>query len=461
MKVCGYCNNEYNDTEPKCPVCGSTLIKHNKHSDPAEAELKRIKDEIERKRKSRGLIVGIGAAVIILAVVIAIFSIVGYVTDPQRDIAKEANELVSQAEQQINDGNYDEAIDILNRVNPEWDNYGKVETLRTKAVRGQLTATVSQYQASGDYEGVIEFINTNVLDVNSDPEIKKIYDDSVAKYKEIVIQKADEYITAGDYSSATSVITTAVRIIGEDNDLNNKLAFINRSEIYTTVVGYKNNGDYAAAITYVNERLDVVGTDSEILLVLSECENEYRKAVISKAASIYQSSGYQAALAEINAGLAVMQNDSELLSEQAAYLACEPIILFSMDPYTKDGDIMHYSSMKDTMGNTHSDVLMGYEIDGASETYDIGGQYNKLTGTIFVREDDKGKENAAGIRIYGDGVLLYENMNITSSTKPTAIDVNISGVVDLKIVLYCGGGNWMSGYDMYPVISGITLQKTR
>ena len=113
MKICGYCNNEYNDAEPKCPVCGSTLLKHNKHSDPAEAELKRIKDEIERKRKSRGLIVGIGAAVIVLAVVIAIFSIVGYVTDPQRDIAKEANELVSQAEQQINDGNFDEAIETI------------------------------------------------------------------------------------------------------------------------------------------------------------------------------------------------------------------------------------------------------------------------------------------------------------------------------------------------------------
>lgn len=189
MKVCGYCNNEYNDSEPKCPVCGSTLLKHNKHSDSAEAELKRIKEEIERKRKSRSLIIGIGAAAIVLAIVIAIFSITCYVTDPQRDIAKEANELVSQAEQQLNDGNYDEAIDILNRVNPEWDNYGKVETLRTKAVRGRLTATVSQYQASGDYEGVIEFINTNVSDINSDPEIKKIYDDSVAKYKEIVIQK--------------------------------------------------------------------------------------------------------------------------------------------------------------------------------------------------------------------------------------------------------------------------------
>ena len=88
MKVCGYCNNEYNDSEPKCPVCGSTLLKHNKHSDSAEAELKRIKEEIERKRKSRSLIIGIGAAAIVLAIVIAIFSITCYVTDPQRDIAK-------------------------------------------------------------------------------------------------------------------------------------------------------------------------------------------------------------------------------------------------------------------------------------------------------------------------------------------------------------------------------------
>lgn len=458
MKVCGYCNNEYNDSEPKCPVCGSALLKHNKHSDSAEAELKRIKEEIERKRKSRSLIIGIGAAAIVLAIVIAIFSITCYVTDPQRDIAKEANELVSQAEQQLNDGNYDEAIDILNRVNPEWDNYGKVETLRTKAVRGRLTATVSQYQASGDYEGVIEFINTNVSDINSDPEIKKIYDDSVAKYKEIVIQKADEYITAGDYSSATSVITTAVRIIGEDSDLNSKLVDINRSEIYATVVGQKNTGDYAAAITYVNERLDIVGTDSDILLVLSECENEYRKAVISEAVNAYQSSGYQAALSEINAGLAVMPDDSELLSEQAAYLACEPISLFSIEPYTKDGYTEHRSSEKDTMGNSYSDVLVGYGREGSSETYDIGSQYNRLTGTIFIPEWSKGAENTAGVRIYGDGALLYENMNIASDTKPTPFEVNISGVTDLKIVLYCGGDMWTK---LSPLITDLTLQKTR
>lgn len=108
-----------------------------------------------------------------------------------------------------------------------------------------MVATSSQYQASGDYEGIIEFIKTNVSDVNSDPEIKKIYDDSVIKYKEIVIKKADEHVAAGDYSSAASVITTAIRIIGEDSDLSAGIVvitavisdFVLMQSIFATIFG--------------------------------------------------------------------------------------------------------------------------------------------------------------------------------------------------------------------------------
>ena len=465
MKVCGYCNNEYNDSEPKCPVCGSTLLKHNKHSDPAEAELKRIKEEIERKRRSRSLIIGIGVAVTLLAIVIAIFSITSYATDPQRDIAKEANELVLQAEQQIHAGNYDKAIDILNRVNPEWDNYGKAEALRTKAVRGQLVATSSQYQASGDYEGIIEFIKTNVSDVNSDPEIKKIYDDSVIKYKEIVIKKADEHVAAGDYSSAASVITTAIRIIGEDSDLSSKLADINRGEIYATVLNYMNSENYADAITYVNERLNIIGTDSDVLLVLSECEDKYRNSIISEAANAYQSGGYQAALSKINVGLAVMPNDSELLNEQAAYQACEPMSLFSLEAYSySDYEPFYETNVKDILGNTYSNAMRGWasmsDGGGSVAVYDIGGKYNKLIGSIIVSEDDKGKDGAATIQIYGDGILLYENSSITSDTKSFQIEIDISYVTDLKFVL-CSSQRWSSIYSVDAIICDVVLQKTR
>lgn len=472
MKICGYCNNAYNDAEPKCPVCGSTLLKHNKNSDPAESELKRIKDEIKRKRKIRSIIIGIGASVIVLAIVIAIISIGSYATDPQRAISKESNDLFSQAEQQIDAGEYDDAIDILNRISPEWDNYDKVEALRTKAVQAKLTATANQYQASGDYESVIAFISENVSDFNSNPEIKKIYDDSVAKYKQAVLSKADDYINAGDYDSAASVITTAIRIVGDDSDLISKLDAINRSEIYSTVLDYKNNGEYALAITYVNEHMDIVGTDSDILLILSECENEYREGVIEEATNAYQGNGYQAALSKINAGLAVMPNDPELMSEQSAYLACEPISLFSLEPYTYTGYPSEGTGGVDTLGNVydhfwedlawlHNNSWDSSNAGGSTIIYDIGGQYNILSGTVFVDENSKGDDEISSVRIFGDGTLLYENTNITCNTKPITVTLDITNVFDLKIELITCGRFGMSPHSLSANLGDITLQKTR
>ena len=42
MKICGYCNNEYDDKEKKCPVCDSTILKHTKNTTSAKAEYERI-----------------------------------------------------------------------------------------------------------------------------------------------------------------------------------------------------------------------------------------------------------------------------------------------------------------------------------------------------------------------------------------------------------------------------------
>ena len=464
MKVCGYCNNEYNDAEPKCPVCGSTLLRHNKTSNSAEAELVRIKDEIRKKRKTRSLIISIGAAVVLLSIIVAIICLVNYATDPQRDINKEAHEYYLQAEQLVDEGKYDEAIDILNRISPNWDNFYLVGDLRTAAVRNQLTSTLAGYESSGDYEMVIEYISNNVENIESDPEIKAIYDDSVAKYKESALKKADEYVSTGNYDAAKSILTTASRIIGEDYEINDKLLTVNRFEILSTATEYKNNGEYSSAIVYINERLEIVGTDSDILLVLSECENEYRKTVISKAASIYQSSGYQAALAEINAGLAVMPNDSELLSEQAAYQACEPMSLFALEAYSyNDYKPFYETNVKDILGNTYSTAMRGWtsmsDGGGSVAVYDIGAKYNKLTGTIIVSEDDKGDDGAATIQIYGDDILLYENSSITSDTKSFSVEIDISNVTDLKFVL-CSSKSWMSDH-VSAIICDVMLQKTR
>lgn len=237
------------------------------------------------------------------------------------------------------------------------------------------------------------------------------------------------------------------------------------SKVYAQALRLKENKDYSAAIEYINSNLDTVGNNKEIMSVLSACENSYRQDVVSAAMAAYKSAGYEAALAEIDAGLAILPDDTTLLSEQAAYNECKPISLFSLTPYTySETKPAHYKNMKDTLGNNYADAWQGFgkESDGGSSvTYDIGKRYNTLTGTIIVREDDKGEPDAASIRIYGDGVLLYEKTNITSDTKPIPIQLDVTNVTDLKIELNCGGGNWMSGYHVYAVICDVQLEKMR
>ena len=97
---------------------------------------------------------------------------------------------------------------------------------------------------------------------------------------------------------------------------------------------------------------------------------------------------------------------------------------------------------------------------GSVAVYDIGGKYNKLIGSIIVSEDDKGKDGAATIQIYGDGILLYENSSITSDTKSFQIEIDISYVTDLKFVL-CSSQRWSSIYSVDAIICDVVLQKTR
>ena len=234
-------------------------------------------------------------------------------------------------------------------------------------------------------------------------------------------------------------------------------------KIYEQAQRYKESKDYASAITYIKSNLDIVNNNKDVMSILDACQKTYRQNVISSALSAYQSSGYEAAIAEIDEGLTILPDDATLLSERTSYAECQPISLFSLTPYTySETKPAHYKNMKDTLGNSYANAWMGFgkESDGGSSvTYDIGQRYNILTGTIIVREDDKGEPDAAGIRIFGDGVLLYENMQITSDTKPIQLQLDVTNVTDLKIELNCGGGNWMSGYHVYAVICDIELEK--
>ena len=142
--------------------------------------------------------------------------------------------------------------------------------------------------------------------------------------------------------------------------------------------------------------------------------------------------------------------------------------LTTLSPYyTSNNYFQVMTGIRDIMGNYYNTGIRSYadHIGGqwdSGETYwvwDIGGKYTRLTAKGIIREEDKGmSKNLSGIvRIYGDGRLLYQKTNITSDTKPYDIEVNISGVQDLKLEMY-GQSSTLGFSGIDAVLVDIMLQ---
>ena len=214
MKTCGYCGRTYDDSEPKCPGCGSTLLKHSHGADSAAADYDRIKREIERKRKQKSkILAGIAAAVVLLIIIIVVSTIA---RGPQRRINSNARDMYESALRDYNAGNYDSALSTLGAIDASWSDYRKAADLRQQAVRGMLSERASGYMATGDYEAIIQLVNSNLDSVNGDAEIKRIYDSAVSSYRDKITTKAEQAYQSSGYAQALSIVNSGLSVLNGD-----------------------------------------------------------------------------------------------------------------------------------------------------------------------------------------------------------------------------------------------------
>lgn len=375
MKTCGYCGRTYDDSQPRCPSCGSTLLRHSYGEASAAADYDRIKKGIEENRKSRSkILIGVAAAVV-LVIIIIVVSIVSHVNNPQREIDSNAQEMYESALSDVNAGKFDSALGTLDSIDTSWSDYNKAISLQQEAVKGMLREKANGYMSNCEYEAIIRLITTNIENISSDPELKSLYDSAAASYREQVLDNAEQ---------------------------------------------------------------------------------------------AFSSDGYQSAIHVISNGLSVLPGDAILQAEKDRYFTFAPVDITSIVPYFEGTiDIITNAVITDTLGNQYSTGIRGYASVEDSDTFDwncyciwdIGGKYNLLTATGIILESNKGSNCEGSLKIYGDGILLYEKSGIGSQTKPYHIEIDITGVTDLKIEMY-GEGN-MGAYGISSVLVDVMLHKTR
>lgn len=150
-------------------------------------------------------------------------------------------------------------------------------------------------------------------------------------------------------------------------------------------------------------------------------------------------------------GLAV-QYDA---ATQSAYLgrhagAAPAFYLDEFDYFsgTAERNFRTAASEQDNTQRDHSHCIT----NSFERTYLLNGQYSRLTGSLYQTYEDRSEsfDSGSGLWIYGDGKLLYakEFDEETTGLRPEAIDVDLTGVLELTVSFICHWNDTLSLGEM-------------
>lgn len=108
-------------------------------------------------------------------------------------------------------------------------------------------------------------------------------------------------------------------------------------------------------------------------------------------------------------------------------------VLTELDYFNRDGMSIYKESIKDNLGRTYNRGYLFTFVSQGFVEYKLNGNFSRLTGTFFVNYTNRTSKLCGTLKIYGDGKLLYCSPEITGGVEPVPVDVDITGVLTLKI----------------------------
>ncbi len=276
---------------------------------------------------------------------------------------------------------------------------------------------------------------------------KENYCDGIYAYK-----TEQDYETAIDYfqgvSSSDSEYGDSVTMIGECAD-----GYIQAA--LTQVDAYVQEGDIDGGMELLRsaqEYLESVGQSSaEVQEKMNTVMTTYADSYMQKAEAEFQAGDVNAAVGNVEAAIAINPNGDyqAKLDEYKMYL---PFELYKEENVFREERGSGYGSWEFVNGaiannkQEFSNVIQVYisehgdvPTDLARCFYNLNGNYDTVSGMIFLDEVYKNRKFTGYFEAYGDGKLLYTSPTITTGVLPQEFSFSVSGVQLLEI-RYCGVG---------------------
>lgn len=388
------------------------------------------------------------------------------------EVLYESQNAFAEAEELFAMGEYKKAQSVYLKVIKEDKNYDTAQEKYNECyseLKNLLQEAARELADNGKTAEAIVKIDAELAFFREEDnsELMQVRQDIIDGYFSNVLLQVEEMLGAGNYAEAIDVLADAELEMSMLNDLT--LLKEKRDEVCNKyldnellkVNDYILAQEFEEALAMLPSIQKVVGANTKLTEKEAEIIQLYENHMTDRFYAELDKRDFTAAtqvLAEAKGALPQSSAFAGLSDELAEY---NPVSIYTMEPYlVGDKQLYVNSSVEDTMGNIYEKA---YRVASKSDdgelygVYDISNKYSVLTGVVAVANESKGGEGAGHIRIYGDGVLLWSDTNITSAVKPYEMSVNISGVTDLKIEIGRGGKESYNG--VHVLFANVTLQK--
>lgn len=244
---------------------------------------------------------------------------------------------------------------------------------------------------------------------------------------------------------------------------------------------YIEDGDWSAAISlleganeWCEEAREYLGDynkeTAEYVAKLNEVEKKYAAQYVQKAEEYFKAGDIDAAIGSIEAAISIDPDGGydAKLSEYKMYL---PFALYD------ENNVLKVESDDEFWGNITFDVAMesndnkqmahslrwynnnDQENPSSRLYYKLGGKYDTISGVIFLSKDYKNSNLAGYFEIFGDDKLLYTSPKVYAGVLPQEINVDVSGVQELKIAFHGNGTGGFLGEGADYGVSNLTARK--
>ena len=231
---------------------------------------------------------------------------------------------------------------------------------------------------------------------------------------------------------------------------------------------FSNGENYEGAISLLTDAYNYTyGDDAMLYTELCKYTDAYIENAVAEAQQIYdENRDYEAAASYLRNVIGVVGENETLRSEIERYASYAPVLLTSLDPIQKGKWLSIGTDIKKVYTDVSNNIYDSQTViaprcssyrnkteDDSYVSYYLNSEYTTLTGVLYRPYDSLSCtsvwKKTPVIKIYGDGILLYEAPSITQNTfDPISLSINVTGVRELKIVNY---GIWTEtdNFDIY------------